>query len=215
MKDIDVWLDERSSVVVLHHLSFANVRVSRSPIQQMKEIKNSVELEGFRQCHFRDCTSVCQTFEWLKKNMENDVLNVTEVDVAIYLESRQREQTNFISIAFDTISASATNTALIEYSPFAVKTKKIIVRDLYYLDAGANYLDGTTDMTRTIQFGKATGEQIKCYILLLRAILSIEMTKFTSDDNLNGFHIYSLLRSHLSSVNDSNEHLSFGHGVSH
>ncbi|CAF2059750.1 unnamed protein product [Rotaria magnacalcarata] len=215
LKDTDVWLDERSSAAVLHYLSSAIVHVSRSPIQQMKEIKNSVELEGFRQCHFRDCAAVCQTFEWLEKNMKNDVLNVTEVDVAIYLENRQREQANFVSIAFDTISASATNTALIEYSPFAAKMKKIIDRDLYYLDAGANYLDGTTDMTRTIQFGKATEEQIKCYTLLLRAILLIETTKFPSDDNLNGFHIYSLLKSYLSTINDRNEHLSFGHGVSH
>ncbi|CAF3310009.1 unnamed protein product [Rotaria socialis] len=215
LKGTDVWLDARSSAVVLHYLSSATVHLSRSPIQQMKEIKNSVELEGFRQCHFRDCAAVCQTFEWLEKSMKNDVLNVTEVDVAIYLENRQQEQANFVSIAFDTISASATNTALIEYSPFAAKMKKIIVRDLYYLDAGANYLDGTTDMTRTIQFGKATEEQIKCYTLLLRAILSIEMTKFPSGDNLNGFHIYSLLKSYLFTINDMNEYLSFGHGVSH
>lgn len=182
----------------------------------MKEIKNPIELEGFRQCHFRDCAAVCYTFDWLEKNMENDDSSLTEADVAIYLENRQREQTNFISIAFDTISASATNTALVEYSPFAAKTKKTIAHDLFYLDAGANYLDGTTDMTRTLHFGQPTNEQSQCYTLLLKAILSIEMTRFPSDGSVTGLYIYSLLKSHLTTVvNDSNEHLSFGHGVSH
>ncbi|CAF0966896.1 unnamed protein product [Rotaria sordida] len=216
LKDQDVWLDERTSVIVLHHLSSTDVvRISRSPIQQMKEIKNSVELEGFRQCHFRDCAAVCQTFEWLQKSMENDALNVTELDVAKYLESRQREQVDFISIAFDTISASATNTALIEYSPFARKTKTLIARDLFYLDGGGNYLDGTTDMTRTLHFGQATQEQIQCYTLALKAILFIEMTGFPCDDTLTGCYIHSLLRAQFASINNSNEHISFGHGVSH
>ncbi|CAF3687664.1 unnamed protein product, partial [Rotaria sp. Silwood1] len=215
LKEKDVWLDERTSVTVLQHLPSTAVRVSRSPIQQMKEIKNSVELEGFRQCHFRDCAAVCQTFEWLQKNMENDASNVTEVDVAKYLENRQREQAYFISIAFDTISASAMNTALVEYSPFAAKTKKIVSRDLFYLDGGGNYLDGTTDMTRTLHFGQATQEQIQCYTLLLKAILSIEMTGFSSDDTLTGCYIHSLLKAQFASINDANEHLSFGHGVSH
>ncbi|CAF1007960.1 unnamed protein product [Rotaria sordida] len=216
LKDQDVWLDERTSVIVLHHLSSTGVvRISRSPIQQMKEIKNSVELEGFRQCHFRDCAAVCQTFEWLQKSMENDALNVTELDVAKYLESRQREQVDFISIAFDTISASATNTALIEYSPFARKTKTLIARDLFYLDGGGNYLDGTTDMTRTLHFGQATQEQIQCYTLALKAILFIEMTGFPCDDTLTGCYIHSLLRAQFASINNSNEHISFGHGVSH
>ncbi|CAF2685256.1 unnamed protein product [Rotaria sp. Silwood2] len=147
--------------------------------------------------------------------MENDASNVTELDVAKYLESRQREQADFISIAFDTISASATTTALIEYSPFAVKTKKIIARDLFYLDGGGNYLDGTTDMTRTLHFGQATQEQIQCYTLLLKAILFIEMTGFPSDDTLTGRYIHSLLRAQFVSISDSNQHLSFGHGVSH
>lgn len=181
----------------------------------MKEKKNSVELEGFRQCHFRDCAAVCQTFEWLQRTMENDTANITEVDVASYVERRQREQANFVSIAFDTISASGINTALIEYSPFAAKTEKTVARDLFYLDAGANYLDGTTDMTRTLHFGQVTQEQILCYTTLLRAILSIEMTGFPSDKTLTGHHIHSLLIAQLTTVNDLNEHVSFGHGVSH
>ena len=215
MKDENIWLDDRTSVIVLHRLPSPPARISRSPIQQMKEIKNSVELEGFRQCHYRDCAAVCKTFEWLQKNMEDDGSNITEFDVAKYLENRQQEQEHFVSIAFDTIAASAINTSLIEYSPFAMKTKKVITRDLFYLDAGANYLDGTTDMTRTLHFGQPTLEQIKCYTLLLRSILCVEMARFPSDGTLTGRKVHALVTENLASVNDSNGQALIGHGVSH
>ncbi len=177
----------------------------------MKEIKNATELNGFRECHYRDCAAVCQTFTWLQESINNNLI-VSELDVVKYLEDRQREKDYFIGIAFDTISASGTNTALVEYAP---NDGKIIGHDLYYLDGGANYHDGTTDMTRTLHFGQPTPKQIECYTLLLRGILAVEMTAFPSDDFITGYRIDALLQQYFNAKHYSSQHISFGHGVSH
>ena len=201
-------------MAVIHALPSPPTKISRSPIQQMKEIKNSLELDGFRQCHYRDCAAVCQTFSWLQQSMDKDV-TVSELDVIKHLEDRQREKDSFIGIAFDTISATGTNTALVEYAPDVQKGGKTIGRDLYYLDAGANYCDGTTDMTRTLHFGQPTEKQIECYTLLLRGILSVEMTAFQIDDFTTGYRVDGLLQQYFNAAHYSSQHVSFGHGVSH
>jgi Xaa-Pro aminopeptidase len=198
-------------MAVINALRSSPTRISRSPIQQMKEIKNAIELTGFRECHYRDCAAVCQTFAWLQQSITNNSI-VSEQDVIKYLEDRQREKDYFISIAFDTISASGTNTALVEYAP---SIGKIIGHDLYYLDGGANYHDGTTDMTRTLHFGQPTAKQIECYTLLLRGILSVEMTAFPSDDFVTGYRIDALLQQYFNAHHYSSQHICFGHGVSH
>ncbi len=180
----------------------------------MKEIKNHVELNGFRECHYRDCAAVCETFQWLEKSI-NDSRTITELDVIKYLEHRQREKEHFIGIAFDTISAAGSHTALVEYAPSSQDGGKIVARDLFYLDAGANYLDGTTDMTRTLHFGQPTPKQVECYTLLLRGILSVEMTSFRSDHVITGYRIDALLQQFFNAHHYSSNHVSFGHGVSH
>ena len=189
-------------------------KVSRSPIQQMKEIKNDVELQGFQECHYRDCQAVCLTFQWLQECIDKNLF-VTECLVAQYLEARQREQDHFVSIAFETISAVRENTALIEYVPVIEGEQKAIGHDLYYLDAGANYLDGTTDMTRTLHFGQPNKKQIECYTLVLRGILAVEMTRFPSQNFISGYRIDALLQQHLNSYRYKSQGVSFGHGVSH
>ena len=92
---------------------------------------------------------------------------------------------------------------------------KTIGHDLYYLDSGANYLDGTTDMTRTLHFGQPTEKQMECYTLILRGILSVEMTAFQSNDIITGYRIGALLQQYFNARHYSSRHISFGHGVSH
>ena len=214
LKCNNIWVDERTCMSVVDALPSLPTRIVRSPIQQMKEIKNSVELNGFRECHYRDCAAVCQTFSWLQHSIDNNLI-VSELDVIKYLEDRQREKDYFIGIAFDTISATGTNTALVEYAPSIEDGGKTINRDLYYLDGGANYHDGTTDMTRTLHFGQPTQKQIECYTLLLRGILAVEMTAFQSNDFITGYRIDALLQQYFNAHHYSGEHISFGHGVSH
>ena len=84
-----------------------------------------------------------------------------------------------------------------------------------YLDGGANYHDGTTDMTRTLHFGQPTAKQIECYTLLLRGILAVEMTAFQSDTAFTGYQIAVLLQQYFNAHHYSSRHISFGHGVSH
>jgi Xaa-Pro aminopeptidase len=224
IKSNDIWIDDRANMAVVQALGSPPVRTSRSPIQQMKEIKNNIELNGFRECHYRDCVAVCQTFEWLEQQQQlsadKNIYSITEFDVCKYLEDRQREQSFFIGIAFDTISAADSNTALVEFSPAPPSANgdnnaKIIGANLYYLDAGANYLDGTTDMTRTLHFGEPTKKQIECYTLLLRGILAVEMTSFRTDQITTGYRIDALLQQYFCASHYPNIHIVFGHGVSH
>ena len=111
LESSNVWLDERICMAVINALPASPTRISRSPIQQMKEIKNSVEINGFRECHYCDCAAVCRTFSWLVQSINNNMI-VSELDVVNYLEQCQREMDYFIGIAFDTTSATGTNTAL-------------------------------------------------------------------------------------------------------
>jgi Xaa-Pro aminopeptidase len=224
MQRNDIWIDDRTNMAVVQALSSPPARISRSPIQQMKEIKNSIEINGFRECHYRDCVAVCQTFEWLEQQQQlsadKKLYSITEVDVNKYLEDRQREQSFFVGIAFDTISAADTNTAFIEYNPPLPSingddNSKIIGANLYYLDAGANYLDGTTDMTRTLHFGEPTRKQIECYTLVLRGILAVEMISFPTDQIITGYRIDGILQQYLCASHYSNIHITVGHGVSH
>jgi Xaa-Pro aminopeptidase len=151
---------------------------------------------------------------WLEKCI-NENIKITELDVIKYLENQQRKKENFIGISFDTISAIGTNTSLIEYTPSRKDGGKRIVRDLFYLDAGGNYLDGTTDMTRTFHFGQPTKKQIECYTLLLRGIISVEMTKFRSDQIITGYRIDALLQQFFNAHGYSSNNVTFGHGISH
>ncbi|CAF1159128.1 unnamed protein product [Adineta steineri] len=210
----NIWIDERTSMSVILNLLYPPKKIVRSPIQQMKEIKNSIELNGFKQCHYRDCAAVCETFDWLETSIKNK-LKINEYDVMKYLENCQKQKDYYIGISFDTISANGINTSLVEYAPSIHSQYTINEDDIYYLDAGANYYDGTTDMTRTLHFGNPTAKQIQCYTLLLRAILSIEMNLFELNEKINGERIYKMLQEYLKDLDSSIKHISFGHGVSH
>ena len=104
---------------------------------------------------------------------------------------------------------------VVEYAPDTTNGGKTIGHGLYYLDGGANYYDGTTDMIRTLHFGQPTEKQIECYTLLLRGILAVEMTAFQADDVITGYQISALLQQYFNARHYSSRHISFGHEVSY
>jgi Xaa-Pro aminopeptidase len=138
-----------------------------SPVEFTKAIKNPTEEKGMRDCGIRDGVARVRHLAWLENELNND-RNVNETRAAEQLENFQNQEALFQMLSFDSISAFGPNAAIIHYSPKAASAERITRNGLYLLDAGAQYLDCTTDVTRTHVFGTPTAEQKKAYTLVLQ-----------------------------------------------
>jgi Xaa-Pro aminopeptidase len=148
-----VLISPTTSLAVENHLGGDSRTVHlRSPLQDLKAIKNATEIEGFRNAHLRDGVALVTYFAWLQETLlapHAEPLN--EYDAALQLE-RFRKQLGgefFQGLSFDTISSSGKNAAIIHYSPPETDSAVIDKNQVYLCDSGAQYLDGTTDVTRT------------------------------------------------------------------
>ncbi|XP_065632318.1 aminopeptidase P2 [Quercus suber] len=138
-----------------------------SPISLAKAVKNHAELEGMRNSHLRDAAALAQFWVWVEDEIHKDV-KLTEVEVADKLLDFRSKQAGFIDTSFDTISASGANGAIIHYKPETESCAVVDAKKLFLLDSGAQYVDGTTDITRTVHFGEPTARQKECFTRVLQ-----------------------------------------------
>lgn len=184
-----------------------NVEVVRSPIEEAKAIKNEAEREGMRRCHIRDGAALIKYFSWLEgKLLEGAELD--EAQAADKLEELRTLGDNFKGLSFDTISSTGPNAAIIHYKPEPGSCAKIDPKAVYLCDSGAQYLDGTTDTTRTLHFGEPTEAERKAYTLVLKGMISLDSVVFPK--GTSGFALDVLARQHLWS-----EGLDYRHGTGH
>ncbi len=171
----------------------SKVEEIRSPIGDAKAVKNDVELEGMRACHIRDGAALIEYFAWL----ENELLTreLDEVTAADKLEALRSKQKNFVGLSFDTISSTGANAAVIHYKPERGNCSFIDPKAIYLCDSGAQYLDGTTDTTRTLHFGKPTDMEIKAYTLVLKGNIALDTAVFPK--GTSGFALDTLARQYL------------------
>ena len=187
----------------------AKVILKTDPCKSAKSIKNKVEIELSRKAHFYDGVALARFFCWLDNSSSN--LNLDEITVASKLEKYRRKNKKFISLSFPTISATASNSAIIHYQPSNSKVCKLRLGDIFLCDSGAQYFYGTTDVTRTIVFGekKKIKPEIKnFYTRVLIGHLNISMLKFP--EGTKGVHIDSLARNSLWEIGQD-----YGHGTGH
>ena len=184
-----------------------NHLIKPSPVEMAKAIKNSTELEGFRQCHKRDAVALCRYFYWLETQLENGVV-VTEASGADRLEKFRSELPLFQGLSFDTISSTGANGAIIHYKPEHDKCKVIEKSQMYLCDSGGQYLDGTTDVTRTMHFGSPTNEEKECFTRVLKGHIEIDRLVFPT--GTTGYRIDCMARMHLWKAG-----LDFRHGTGH
>jgi Xaa-Pro aminopeptidase len=153
----------------------ANVEEVRSPIGDAKAMKNETELEGMRACHIRDGAALTEYFAWLEHmlTVENSVLD--EVAAADKLEEFRSKHKHFVGLSFDTISSTGANAAVIHYKPERGNCSTIDPKAVYLCDSGAQYLDGTTDTTRTLHFGEPTDMERKAYTLVLKGNIALDV----------------------------------------
>lgn len=204
--------DNKNSNYLIHkYLDGQIITILReSPIKMMKAVKNMTEQEGFRRCHIRDGCAKTKFLAWLNNQMNLGTI-MNEVIVANQLESFRKMNENFIGLSFPTISSVGPNSAVIHYQP-SVETCSRLVPGIYLCDSGAQYLDGTTDVTRTVCFGTPTQEQIKAYTMVLKGHIDIGMAKFPQ--GTTGSNLDILARRYLWADGKDYCH-STGHGVGH
>jgi len=148
-----------------------------SLIAPMKAIKNEAEIRGFRNAMIRDGVAMVKFLCWLKKTMKNGNYP-TEMDVDRKLTSLRAEQPLFRDISFDTIAGYGPHGAIVHYEATPETDVKLEPKGLLLLDSGAQYQDGTTDITRTIALGPLTESEKRDYTLVLKGHIRLAMAKF-------------------------------------
>ena len=165
------------------------VRAS-SPIPAMKAIKNEIEVEGFRRAMIRDGVALVKFLRWLQTAVAKG--QETEISVAEKLTALRAEQPLFRGISFDTIAGYEAHGAIVHYEATPETDAPLKLHGFLLLDSGAQYQDGTTDITRTIALGELTEEQREVYTLVLKGHIQLELSKFPS--GASGTQIDALAR---------------------
>jgi len=179
-----------------------------NPCVYPKAIKNSVELEGAKNANLRDGVSMSKFLYWLKNKM--DVHNTDEIKAADYLYNLRKKNDLFHSLSFDTISAFDLHAALPHYRVTEESNLSFKKNSIYLVDSGAQYKDGTTDITRTIIIGDANYEQKDRFTRVLKGHIAIAEVQF--DINTKGSQIDSLARISLNKIGCDYDH-GTGHGI--
>ena len=201
-----IWLSDTASQGLVCLVPPKQRILKLTPIALMKSIKNAVEIAGFDNSHNRDAAALCEYFSWLERTV--DQMEITEVTGADKLEKFRSQQTNFMGLSFQSISSVGPNGAIIHYRPTPDNTRPITRTELYLLDSGAQYKDGTTDVTRTIHLGTPTHHEKECFTRVLKGMIGLATTVFPN--KTKGVMVDSFARQHLWQVG-----LDYLHGTGH
>jgi len=148
-----------------------------SPVKRMKTVKNPTEIAGFRSAMLKDGIAMVKFLKWLD---ETDKSAETEISIDRKLTALRAEQPLYRDISFDTIAGYGSHAAIVHYEATPETDIPLAPNGLLLLDSGAQYMDGTTDITRTIALGPLTDEEKKIYTLVLKGHIQIELCKFPS-----------------------------------
>lgn len=177
-----------------------------SPIPAMKAVKNDTEIAGFRHAMLKDGIAMVKFLRWLKPAVKAG--GQTEMSVSQKLTDLRAEQPLFRDISFDTIAGYAEHGAIVHYEATPDTDAVLLPRGFLLLDSGAQYEDGTTDITRTIPLGPLTDEERRVYTLVLKGHIQLELCKFPR--GASGTQLDILARSAM-----WREGMNYMHGTGH
>ena len=207
--EYNILLDPDEVNYTLFNAVTREVIEAESPVKQMKTIKNSTEIAGFRQAMLKDGIAMVKFLYWLDKQLaEGEAL--TEISVSEELASLRAEQTLFRGVSFDTIAGYEAHGAIVHYEATPETDVPLKPEGFLLLDSGGQYLDGTTDITRTIALGPVTEEQKRIYTLVLKGHIQLELCKFPS--GISGTQLDVLARKEMWRAGMNYLH-GTGHGV--
>ncbi len=180
-----------------------------NPIQSWKAIKNPIELNGFKNAHKRDAVAVVNFLQWLENNWQGQ----DELSIVAKLHDFRSQQQKFYGNSFETIAGFAANGAIVHYQPSQKTNLKLKEGNILLLDSGAQYFDGTTDITRTIAIGSVTNQEIiDSFTQVLKAHIAAASALFPQ--GTPGSAIDALARAQLWQYGKDYNH-GTGHGVGH
>lgn len=178
-----------------------------SPIEIAKSVKNKVEINGAKQCQIRDGSALIKYFAWLENELQNG-RTYSDYVAGLKAEEFRSQMDKYMGLSFETISSSGANAAVIHYAPAKDSEYMVDINEVYLCDSGAQYLDGTTDTTRTLHFGTPDPEIIHRYTLVLKGHIAIALAVFP--EGTNGYMMDVLARQYL-----WKEGLDYRHGTGH
>ncbi len=172
----------------------------------LKAEKNKNELQGMVNAHIKDGVAMCKFLAWFENNYQKK----SEIDIVKKVLSFRKQQELFHSVSFGTIAGSGANAAIIHYQPTEKQFGKIKNNSVLLLDSGAQYQDGTTDITRTIAVGKPTKDMIEKFTIVLKAHIALSSQKFP--EHTSGNRLDAICRSMMWRYGLDYKH-GTGHGV--
>lgn len=198
-----IWADPSCCYALYSKLNSEEVLLQQSPLALAKAIKNPAELDGLKNAHIRDGAAVVQYFVWLDKQMQDiygasgyfleakridqkknsETMKLTEVSASDKLESFRASKEHFRGLSFPTISSVGPNAAIIHYSPDPKTCAEFDADRIYLCDSGAQYSDGTTDITRTVHFGVPSAHEKACYSAVLKGHIALGNARFPNGTN--------------------------------
>ena len=181
-------------------------RTAMSPVFKLKAVKNKVEMNGVRKAMMKDGIALTRFFMWLEKNVGKEKL--TEISISDKLRSFREAQPGFKGESFGTIAGYGAHGAIVHYKATPASDVEIKKEGILLLDSGGQYLDGTTDITRTVALGKVSKQAKRDYTLVLKGHIQLGTAKFPV--NTRGSQLDVLARKSL-----WDKGLSYGHGTGH
>ena len=174
--EYNILMDRNETCYTLFNIPPCLKVAAESPIPAMKAVKNTVEIEGFRRAMLRDGVALVKFLRWLRPAVEAG--EQTEMSVSDKLACLRAVQPLYRGLSFDTIAAYREHGAIVHYEAEPDTDAALRPEGFILIDSGAQYLDGTTDITRTIALGPLTDEERLAYTLVLKGHIQLELCKF-------------------------------------
>ena len=206
--ELKVWLDPDSvSYWIVDILKKdCDLFFKESPVTRLKALKNKTEITGAKAAHIRDGVAMVKFLHWLERTVPQG--GVTEISASQKLEEFRQELDLYQGPSFETIAGYQEHGAIVHYASTPQTDVELKPRGIFLIDSGGQYLDGTTDITRTIALGKPTAEQKDRFTRILKGHISLAMTRFPR--GTAGNQLDTIARKPLWDINQN-----YGHGTGH
>uniref|UniRef100_A0A8C7I1W8 Xaa-Pro aminopeptidase 1 n=1 Tax=Oncorhynchus kisutch TaxID=8019 RepID=A0A8C7I1W8_ONCKI len=204
-----VWISDKASCALTQVIPKAHRSpIPYTPLCLAKAVKNATEIQGMKMAHIKDAVALCELFAWLEKEIPKGT--VTEISAADKAEELRSQQKDFVGLSFPSISSVGPNGAIIHYRPLPETNRTLSLNEIYLLDSGAQYIDGTTDVTRTMHFGSPSAYEKETFTYVLKGHIAVSAAIFpngTKGHLLDSFARQALWESGLDYLHGT------GHGV--
>uniref|UniRef100_A0A4W4F960 Xaa-Pro aminopeptidase 1 n=1 Tax=Electrophorus electricus TaxID=8005 RepID=A0A4W4F960_ELEEL len=199
-----VWICDKASCALTQAIpKMHRAPIPYTPLCLAKAVKNPTEIQGMRMAHIKDAVALCELFTCRNKIKPSDKITLS----LLFASSQQKD---FVGLSFPTISSVGPNGAIIHYRPLPETNRTLSLTELYLIDSGAQYRDGTTDVTRTMHFGTPTDYEKECFTYVLKGHIAVSAAVFpngTKGHLLDSFARAALWDSGLDYLHGT------GHGV--